>query len=352
MAEPDAGDVSDSAAAASKLMGIIAAGWMSQAISVTAELKIADLLAEGAKTSEELALVTGAHASSLHRLMRALVTAEILRQRTDGAFEVTPMGSLLSSGAEYSVRSWAIHCGRRLSRDWAALLDSVKTGESARKLLAGRGIFEDLERDPEQAAIFNQAMVELTHLAADGIVHAYDFSAMKRIVDVGGGYGQLLAAILKANPGVHGTVFDLPHAAENGRRYLADIGLAERCDFLAGNFFESVPSGGDAYVLKSVMHNWTDERAQVILQCCKRAMAGRGKLLVVDRIVPQRLEASAAHRAIALMDLNMLVVLGARERTEEEFRALLSSAGFRVTRILPATPTLSIIEAAPSSSTS
>jgi orsellinic acid C2-O-methyltransferase len=347
MAEPDAGDV---AATASKLMSMITGGWVTQAMSVAAELKIPDLLADGAMTSKELAHATGAHASSLYRLMRALVTFEILRQRADGAFEVTPMGSMLSSNAEHSLRSWAIHCARRLSQDWTALLDSVKTGESARKLLTGNSMFEDLERDPEQAAAFNQAMVELTRLAADGIVHAYDFSVMKRIVDVGGGYGQLLAEILKANPEARGTVFDLPHAAEKGRRYLAEIGLAERCEFVPGNFFESVPGGADGYMLKSVMHNWSDERAQVILQCCRRAMAGRAKLLVIDRIMPLRLDSSAAHRAIALMDLNMLVVLEARERTEEEFRALLSSAGFRVTRILPATPTLSIIEAAPSSS--
>jgi len=347
---PDVVGVSDLAEAASKLNSMITGGWVSQAISVAAQLKIADHLAQGAKTSEELARATGAHPSSLYRLMRALVTIEILQERADGVFEITPMGLLLRSDTERSVRSWAIHCARRLSQDWTALFDSVKTGESARKLHFGQGAFEDLERDPEQAASFNQAMVELTRLVADGIVHGYDFSAIKRIVDVGGGYGQLLAAILKANPGARGTVFDLPHAAEKGRAYIREIGLSERCDFQSGSFFESVPGGADAYVLKSVIHNWPDERAQVILQCCHRAMAGRGKLLVVERIVPRRLDASAPHQAIALMDLNMLVVLGARERREEEFRALLSSAGFRVSRILPATPTVSIIEATPLSS--
>ena len=250
---------------------------------------------------------------------------------------------MLSSNAEHSVRSWAIHCARRLSQDWTVLLDSVKTGKSARKLLTGHGMFEDLGRDPEQAAVFNQAMVELTRLAANGIIDAYDFSAMKHIVDVGGGYGQLLAAILKANPGARGTVFDLPHAAEKGRRYLAESGLAERCGFVSGSFFESVPSGGDAYLLKSVIHNWNDEQARVILQCCGRAMAQRGKLLLVERIMPRTLDASGPHQAIALMDLNMLVVLGARERAEEEFRTLLRSAGFSVTRTVPAVLNYSII---------
>lgn len=348
MHEPDASDVADSAAMASKLMALITGGWVSHAISVAAELQIPDLLASGAKTSAELAQASGAHAPSLHRLARALVTFGILSQREDESFELTPMGALLSSGAGYSLRYFAIHCGRRLSKEWGALLDSVKTGESARQLLVGQDAFEALERDPAQAAVFNQAMVDVTRLEADGIVRAYDFAPMKHIVDVGGGYGQLLAAILKAAPHARGTVFDLPHAADKSRAYLQEIGLARRCDFVPGSFFESVPSGGDAYLVKSVMHNWNDERAQAILQCCRRAMAGRGKLLVIERIVPQRLEISAAHRAITLMDLNMLVVLGARERTEEEFRALLSAAGLHVTRTLSATPTLSIIEAAPS----
>ena len=347
MAEPDAADALDSATMATQFSGMVTGGWMSQAMYVAAELRIADILADGAKTSEELARTTGVHAPSLHRLMRTLVTFEILRERADGCFELMPMGTFLRSDANHSLRSWAILCGRRLSRDWVGLLDSVKTGESASKLVTGRSVFEDLERDPQEAAVFNQAMVELTRLSADGVAQAYDFSGMKRIVDVGGGYGQLLAAILKANPAVHGVVFDLPHATEKGRLYFQEIGLTDRCEFVSGSFFESVPSGADAYVLKSVIHNWNDERARVILQRCSQAMAGRGKLILVERIVPQRLQPSAAHRAIALMDLNMLVVLGARERMEEEYRALLSSAGLDLTRIIPAVLNFSIIEATP-----
>jgi orsellinic acid C2-O-methyltransferase len=345
MAEPDAAAALDFAA--TKLLGILSGGWMSQAVYVTAELRVADLLASGAKTSEELARATGVHTPSLHRLMRTLVTFEILRERADGMFELMPMGALLRSDGTHSLRSFAILCGKHLSRDWVGLLDSVKTGESARKLVTGRGAFEDLD-DPQEAAVFNQAMLEVTRLSADGVAQAYDFSGMKRIVDLGGGYGQLLAAILKANPEVRGIVFDLAHATEKGRLYFQEIGLADRCEFVSGSFFESVPSGADAYVLKSVIHNWNDERARVILQRCTQAMAGRGKLILVERMVPQRLEPSAAHRAIALMDLNMLVVLGARERTEDEYRALLSFAGFRLTRIIPAVLNFSIVEATPS----
>jgi orsellinic acid C2-O-methyltransferase len=345
MAEPDATDALDFAA--TKLLGILSGGWMSQALYVAAELRVADLLASGAKTSEELARATGVHAPSLHRLMRTLVTFEILREHADGTFELMPMGALLRSDADHSLRSWAILCGKRLSRDWLGLMDSVRTGASARRSVSSCSLFEDLERDQQEAAVFNQAMLEVTRLSADGVAQAYDFSGMKRIVDVGGGYGQLLEAILKANPEVHGIVFDLTHATEKGRLYFQEIGFADRCEFVSGNFFESVPSGANAYVLKSVIHNWNDERAGVILQRCAQAMAGSGKLILVERIVPRRLEPSAAHRAIALMDLNMLVVLGARDRTEDEYRALLSSAGLRLTRIIPAVLNFSIIEAIP-----
>jgi hypothetical protein len=341
MAEPDA---AAALVAATKLLGILSGGWMSQAVYVAAELRVADLLTSGAKTSEELGRATGVHTPSLHRLMRTLVTFEILREHADGTFELMPMGALLRCDANHSLRSWAILCGKRLSREWLGLLDSVRTGEPG----STRSLYEDLEGDQQEAAVFNQAMLELTHLAADGVAQAYDFSGMKRIVDVGGGYGQLLEAILKANPEVRGIVFDLPHATEKGRLYFQEIGLADRGEFVSGSFFESVPSGANAYVLKSVIHNWNDERAGVILQRCAQAMAGGGKLILVERIVPTRLEPSAAHRAIALMDLNMLVVRGARDRTENEYRALLSSAGLRLTRIIPAVLNFSIIEAIPS----
>jgi orsellinic acid C2-O-methyltransferase len=344
MVETDAADTQD-LVAATTLASMATGGWMSQAISVAAELKVADSLAAGAKTSADVARATGVHAPSLHRLMRALVTLGILKEASTGTFELTPMGALLRSDAGHSLHSWAILCGKHLSRDWLDLLDSVRTGESARKLASERGLFENFQRDEQEAAVFNRAMVELTRLSADGVVQAYDFSGMKHIVDVGGGYGQLLAAILKANPQARGTVLDLPHAIEKGRRYFQEIGLADRCEFVSGSFFESVPSGADAYVLKSVIHNWNDERAGVILQRCAQAMVDRGRLILVERVVPQRLEASRAHQAITLMDLNMLVVLGARERNQDEYQALLSAAGLRLTQIIPVLMNFSLIEA-------
>lgn len=207
--------------------------------------------------------------------------------------------------------------------------------------------FDGLKTDPDVAALFNQAMREGTRLAAADVVAAYDFSAMKRIVDVGGGYGELLATILEANPALTGVLFDLPHAIDGARGHLDNRGIESRCEVVAGDFFETVPGGADALVLKSVLHDWADERCQVILRNCARAMYGQGKLLIVERIMPQRLEASAAHQLIARVDLTMLVALASRERTEDQFRTLLAGASFRITRILPTASGFSVIEATP-----
>ena len=337
-----------SALLARRLLGIIGSSWMSQATYVAAELRIADLLADGAKTAEDLAAATSTHAPSLRRLLRALTTIDICRERDNGSFEITPMGSLLGVGGPASLRSWTILWGAQLWPVWANLLYSVKTGESARKLLTGTEGFEHLEGNREAAAIFNQAMVELTRLVSEDVVRAYDFSGMKQIVDVGGGYGELLSRILNANPGATGVLFDLPHAIEDGRRHFEAAGLTSRCEFVAGSFFESAPRGADAYVLKSVIHDWNDERSTVILETCRRAMVPNSRLLLVERVIPERLGVSPAHQAIAQSDLNMMVALAAQERTESQFRGLLGSSGFRVTRILPAGETFSVIEAVPS----
>lgn len=332
---------------AGKLRQIIDGMWMTQATYVVAELRVPDLLATGPKSADELARATECHTPSLRRLMRALVTLELCKEREDGSFELTPMGSLLRSDAEDSVRSWAIFRGKYHWSTWGNLLYSVKTGESARQLLTGTEGFEHLERDPERAAVFNRAMVELTRLVSREVARTYDFSGIRRIVDVGGGHGELLAAILAAYPQMRGVLFDLAHAIETARQHLEQAGVAERCELATGSFFESVPGGSDAYLLKSVIHDWNDERSIAILKTCREAMAPGAKLLLVERIMPERIEASPPHQSVAQSDLNMLVGPGGRERTEAEFRALLSSAGFRLVRILPTGPNSGIIEGVP-----
>lgn len=334
-------------ALAHTLLEHFTANWKTQVIYVAAELRIADLLAEEAKTSEELAALTDTHEPSLRRLLRALGTLDICRELEPGRFAITPMGSLLGTAAPGSLRAWSIWWGGYLWDVWGKLLYSVKTGESGRKLLSGLDGFGHLEQDPAAAAIFNQGLLELTRLTAEGVVGAYDFSGLKRIVDVGGGYGALLAAILRANPAATGVLFDLSHATAGGRRHFEEAGLASRCEFLAGNFFESVPGGADAYVLKSVIHDWDDEKSLQILENCRHAMGEDGRLLLVERVLPDRLEVSEEHQAAARSDLSMLVALAAHERTESQFLALLQSAGLRVARILPVGMTVSVIEAFP-----
>ena len=342
MTQHDRTDAGDSVASARRLLDLVNSSWMCQAIHVAARLGIADLLAARAQSAEDLARTTGAHAPSLHRLMRALVTIEICREHGDGTFELTPMGALLRADVAGSLRSWTLYWGGSLWPIWGQLLHSVMTGDSAREKVTGRAGFD---RDPEETAVFNRAMVELTRLDAASIVQACDFSGMNTIVDVGGGYGELLAAMLAANPAIRGVLFESPNTLENARRHMDSAGVAERCDYVAGDFFESVPDGADAYVLKSVIHDWNDAQSKAILCNCRRAMHEGAKLLLIERIVPERLEPSPAHKAIARGDLNMLVGLGGRERTEQEFRVLLQETGFQVNALRSAGPTFGIVEA-------
>jgi hypothetical protein len=330
-----------------ELLELISGSWISQALYVAAELRIADLLAASPATGEALATATGTNAAALERLLRALTTIDVCRQRNDGTFEITPKGALLGSDAPGTVRAWTLWWGKYLWPVWGNLLYSVRTGKSARSMLLGTEGFEHLTRDPEAAAVFNRAAAELTRLTAADVVSAYDFTGLGRIMDVGGGRGELLAAILRAAPAARGVLFDLPHATEAGRQHFAEVGLAARCEFVAGDFFRSVPPGADAYVLKSVIHDWNDERSRTILQHCRMAMGSSGRLLLVEALLPERLGTSPAHQAAAWSDLNMLVALAAKERTEAELRTLAASAGLRVTRVVPAGRTFSLLEAVP-----
>ncbi|MEP7356147.1 MAG: methyltransferase [Anaerolineales bacterium] len=345
MATPTIDDQADSQALAARLLGIIGASWMSQAAYVAAQLRIPDLLADGPKTSAELASASGGHAPSVHRLLRALTTLDICREREAGIFELTPMGALLRSDEPGTLRSWAVFWGGPDWPVWSHLLDSVKTGETGRQHLAGTKDFEHLAHDPDLAALFNQAMVELTWRVARAVARVYDFSGLGRIVDVGGGYGELLGTILQANPGARGVLFDMAHAREAGQRHLDRLGLADRCEIVTGSFFESVPGPADAILLKSIVHDWDDEHSRAILGNCRQALAAGGKLLIIERLMPERLDSSPAHQAIVRGDLNMMVGPGGRERTEAEFQALLGAAGLRLNRIIPTGSGLELLEA-------
>jgi orsellinic acid C2-O-methyltransferase len=342
MPEPEP---SDPLADATRLLTIVNSSWMSQAARVAAELGLADLLAGGPRSVADLAAATGTHQPSLHRLLRALVTIDVCREQDDGTFALTPMGRLLGSDVEGSVRSWTLYWGRYLWDEWAQLLHSVTTGRSGREIVSGSPNFESLSDDPERAAVFNAAMADMTRLSTRGIVAGYDFSPFSRITDVGGGYGELLAAVLAANPAASGVLFDLPHAIAKAHAHLEKAGVAGRCELVAGSFFEEIPAGADAYLLKSVLHDWDDERSHAILSTCRSAMTASSRLLVIERLIPERMQPLETHRGLARSDLNMLVAHAAQERTEAQFRELLAGAGLRATGVTTLPTGFNVIEA-------
>lgn len=334
----------DDAQLASQLLRLINSSWISQACYVMAKLGVADGLAAGPRSADELAVSTGTHAPSLRRLLNALCSVDLCVQREDGAFELSPVGALLRSDHPASVSAWTLHWGGASWAAWGNLLHCIQTGQGTRELVVGTPGFVHLDRNPEAAAIFNQAMVQLTRLAALEVVKAYDFSG-KKVMDVGGGYGELLKQALMAYPSATGVLFDMAHAISKARDAFAESGLAGRCEFVAGDFFESVPSGADVYLLKSVIHDWPDDRAITILQACRRAMGPGAKLLLVERMMPERLAASAQSESIARSDLHMLVALGAQERSPAQFDVLLRAAGLATLRVIETGGDFQIIEA-------
>jgi ubiquinone/menaquinone biosynthesis C-methylase UbiE len=335
---------SDDASLASQLLRLINSSWIAQACYVMAKLRVADALSSGPRSAEELAASAGAHAPSLRRLLNALCSVDLCAQRDDGTFELTPLGALLRTDHPASVSAWALHWGGNSWVAWGNLLHCIQTGQGTRERVVGTPGFVHLDRNPEAAAIFNQAMVQLTRLAALEVVKAYDFSG-KKVMDVGGGYGELLAQALIAYPTATGVLFDMAHAISKARDAFAERGLAARCEFVAGDFFESIPPGADVYMLKSVIHDWPDDRAITILKACQRAMKPNAKLLLVERMMPERLAASAQSESIARSDLHMLVALGAQERSPAQFEALLRAAGLATLRVIETGGDYQIIEA-------
>src|SRR5262245_46268896 len=321
--------------------------WVPQALYTAAALGVADALAGGPRSSADVARAVGAHPEALHRLLRALVALGLCSTTDDGAFELTPLGACLRSGTRESVRSWALLMGSPMVwGSWGRLIDCVRTGESVPRLDGFESAFYLIQAHPAEAAIFDQSMTELTRHLAGAIALGYDFSGIRTLVDVGGGYGALLPPILAAHPEMRGVVFDLPHCRDGALRLFDETRLAHRCEFVGGRFFETVaPAGADAYIMKSVIHDWDDERSVAILRNIRAAMGEASRLLVVEPIVPDRPGSSPFDAMVAGTDLNMLVVAGGRERTAAEFRALVGRAGLRVERIVTTPATMSVIEA-------
>ena len=316
---------------------------VSQAIHVAATLGIADLLAGGSRTSDQLAEATGTHPTALYRLLRALASVNVLQELADRRFALTPLGEHLRSDVPGSIAGTAAYIGRPyIWQVWAELLYSVRTGENAFRHVHGTDLWTYRASHPEENAIFNRSMASNAGRWSAAFGAAYDFGRFHTLVDVGGGDGTLLAAILAAHPGLNGVVFDQPHVVARAPALLAEAGVAERCRVVGGDFFAAVPSGGDAYVLRAVIHDWEDEEAGRILAAVRQAIRVDGTLLLVERVLAPPNEGPEGK----FSDLNMLVTAGGHERSAEEFATLLAAARFQLSRIVP-TGQYAVIEAAP-----
>jgi hypothetical protein len=335
---------------ATAVMNLSTAYQASRALYVAAKLGLPDLLADGGpRSADHLAAATGSHAPSLRRLLRALAAFGVFTEDDDGCFALGPLGGCLRADAPGSVRALVLMQGDEdFWRTWGELEHCVRTGETAAKRLFGsEDAFARYAADPRLGAVFNAGMTVLSATTAAALVAAYDFSGATRVVDVGGGQGWLMAAILRANPGLRGVLFDLSSVVEGAPRLLAEAGVADRCEVLGGEMFEAVPGGGDLYVLSRVVHDWEDGRAVAILRNCRRAMDGHARLLLVERVLPDRVEPAPTVQPLVLSDLNMMVRTGGRERTAGEFGALLAGAGLRLVRVVPTGGPVSLVQATP-----
>ena len=313
-----------------------------QTVYVAAKLGLADIITKGPKTVEELARETRTHSSTLRRFLLALKGLGIFTEDATGRFRHTPLSETLRSDVPDSVRAWALMLGAPfIWKPWGELYDTIITGKPAFEQIFGMNLFDHLAKHTEDGAIFDAAMSSESSGLSD-ILSAYDFSRFKQIVDVGGGQGALLRGILAANPTLRGVLYDLPSVVA-GATALWTGPVASRCEFRAGNFFDSVPEGADAYVLKQIIHSWNDEDAVRILRNCRRAMRYDGTLLVIGDVLKS---SDKPDPNGGLMDLMMLVLSPGRERTETEYARLLKEAGFSLARVIPRM-TGSIIEARP-----
>lgn len=326
-----------------QLMQLIFGYWHSQCIYVAAKLGIADLVAERPLSIDDLAAKTGMHRSSLYRVLRALASVGVFVERPQATFALTPAAALLKNDVPGSQRAMALMLGEEHYHAWGDLLYSVKTGKPGFDKVFGKPLFDFLSEHPEPAAIFDKAMVSVHGRETSAILDAYDFSAFASVADIGGGNGSNLTQILKRYPRLNGTLFDLPGVIERAGKSIEQAGLAERIHCVDGNFFESVPGGADAYFMRHIIHDWDDEKALCILENIRRVITEHGRLLVVESVIPPGNEPFFGK----LLDVNMLVMPGGQERTEEEYRTLYGKAGFRLSRIVPTLSEVSVIEGVP-----
>lgn len=325
-----------------QLVQMAMAHWVSHITYVAARLNLADHLAGAALNADELAELTSTHPPSLYRLMRTLASLGILLEDDAHRFTLTPLGEALKTGAPGSARATIL----TMASDWwmrgfGQLLYSVQTGRPGFEKHLGMPIFEWLAQNPEQASLFSETMVGFHGAEPAAVAAAYDFSGLAIIVDVGGATGHLLTTLLANNPGCHGIVFDLPHVVRDAPPLIEGRGLSDRVTLEAGSFFDSVPAGGDVYLLSHIIHDWSEEQCLAILRNCRQAMRPSSRLLIIEMVLP----AGNTPHPGKMLDLMMLVGPGGRERTAEEYGALLGEAGLQMSRVVPTASPVSIVEA-------
>ncbi len=324
-----------------RLIELTIGGWFTQAIYVAAELGIADLLIEGPRTAGELAEDTNTHSGALYRVLRALASAGVFTEDEECRFSLTPLAENLRSDVPNSLRSFGIMAGAEFYQSWGNLLYSVRTGRQGFDKTFGKPFFQYMTEHPDRHAVYDAAMMVHGIAETEPMLDAYDFSAFETVIDVGGGNGLMLAAILNRHPSIKGILFDLPTVVDRAKATISDLDLSDRCQIVGGDFFTSVPSA-DVYVLRHIIHDWDDEDAVSILRNCRNAMNPEGRVLLVETVIPPMDEPCFGK----WLDLMMLIV-GGRERTEEQYRQLLPQAGLELNRIISTAHEISIVEAVP-----
>lgn len=325
------------------LFQMIIGKWISQAIATVIEIGVPDQLSKGARRCADIARDAGVSEDGVYRLLRALASVGLFAETGVRRFKLTPTGHLLRSNHPASLAGYARFTGHDSTwRPWGKLSYSVRSGMPAFDHVFGTPIFEYLSKNPDASAIFDDAMTSISNAEARAVADAYDFKQVNTLMDVAGGHGLLLATVLQRHKKMRGVLFDLPHVAGGASATFTRMGIAGRARVESGDFFKELPSGADAIMMKHIIHDWDDESATRILQSCHRALGPRGKVLIVDAVVPP---GNTPHYG-KLLDLEMLVLTPrGRERTKTEFTNLLRGSGFRMTRVVPTKSPLSVVEA-------
>lgn len=329
-------------AAQLQLIQLINGHWVSQAIGAAARLGIADHLADNAQTSEQIGRAVGANEDAVYRLLRALASIGVFQLLEGDRFALTPLGQMLRTNAEGSVRHLAMAVTNHAHwAPWGKLDESIRTGRPSAKAALGMELWEWYQRHPQDAMIFSLAMGNVARLVAAELLGLIELGENQVVADVGGAHGVILRTILKADPSLRGILFDLPHVIEAAKEEIDREGLAGRCKLVGGDFFKQVPDGADIHVLKQIIHDWDDERAALILRNCHQALRPNGRILLLEMLLP----ADNSPSPVQFIDLNMLVLLGGRERSDAEYSKLLWQAGFKSPRFISTGSPFSIIEA-------